>query len=273
MHTSDIHLQRFADFQPTQFDAKGLGSGEQADWLVLPVSQTRDSGNLEQSNFETAEESLRRVQRRVDSARSKILYKVNRYTVETPVLGVPMYKFAAAMCGEVFYEQASALHLLKVVGLPPVEGETIADFASRLESALETSDFETHRFGHWGPGWFEILVVRPGSACHREAQRIAAALDSYPVLNEEDFSSRSHEASLSNIEQVIGDIERGLDSDEGDDWDREQLASEVFSWLWEHEQRECESHDDHGAYPSEASVQRALEALGYLTFEAEKNAE
>lgn len=50
------------------------------------------------------------------------------------------------------------------------------------------SDHERHRFGHWGPGWFEILIVRPGTAAHRKAQEIAVALENYPIL--EDLSMR-----------------------------------------------------------------------------------
>ena len=31
-------------------------------------------------------------------------------------------------------------------------------------------DFEVHRFDHWGPGWFEIMIVRPGSQAEKEAE-------------------------------------------------------------------------------------------------------
>lgn len=47
-----------------------------------------------------------------------------------------------------------------------------------------TDDHETHRFGHWGPGWFEIILVRPGSPAHKEAAELACALASYPVLDD-----------------------------------------------------------------------------------------
>lgn len=45
-------LQRYADWSPTGFDARGLGLPDRADWLVAPVILTRDSGPMEQSNFE-----------------------------------------------------------------------------------------------------------------------------------------------------------------------------------------------------------------------------
>lgn len=46
----------------------------------------------------------------------------------------------------------------------------------RLESALAKVDansesHEVHRFGHWACGWFEIAIVKPGSACERAAKR------------------------------------------------------------------------------------------------------
>jgi hypothetical protein len=54
-------------------------------------------------------------------------------------------------------------------------------------------DHEAHSFNHWGPGWFEIMLVRPGSACETEAEEIEGALSDYPVLDEEDYSRRTHD--------------------------------------------------------------------------------
>lgn len=49
---------------------------------------------------------------------------------------------------------------------------------------------ERHTFGHWGPGWIEIIVVNPNApdAVITEAGGIAASLESYPVLSESDYS-------------------------------------------------------------------------------------
>lgn len=45
------------------------------------------------------------------------------------------------------------------------------------------------RFGHWGPGWYELLLIHPDDApaiaCAEEWQR---ALEDYPVADEEAFS-------------------------------------------------------------------------------------
>lgn len=54
-------LKRYGDWQPTQFDPKGLALDEQQDWLVLPVIRTRDSEALELSNFATVENNLEEV--------------------------------------------------------------------------------------------------------------------------------------------------------------------------------------------------------------------
>lgn len=54
-------------------------------------------------------------------------------------------------------------------------------------------DHETHRFGHWGPGWIEIILVRPGSKAAGVAQECADALVDYPVLDDDDFSERETE--------------------------------------------------------------------------------
>jgi hypothetical protein len=73
---------------------------------------------------------------------------------------------------------------------------TESNFHSALKSlGGEGDDVEVHRFGHWGPGWFEIILVRPGSPAEREANDIEAALSDYPVLDDSDFSDREHEAA------------------------------------------------------------------------------
>ena len=59
----------------------------------------------------------------------------------------------------------------------------------------EHNDHETHRFGHWANGWFELVIVRPGSSCATEAESIEGALSDYPVLDEDDFSERETEAA------------------------------------------------------------------------------
>lgn len=104
----------YRSFVPTCFD-NHITLEDRETWLVAPVSQTRDSEALEQSNFATC---------------------------------------------------------LEILG---GESETV----------------EVHRFGHWGHGWFELILVDPSR--RDEVEAIADRLENYPVLDEEDFSRREWE--------------------------------------------------------------------------------
>lgn len=53
---------------------------------------------------------------------------------------------------------------------------------------LNGEDYEVHRFGHWACGWFEIIIVRPDTACAKDARDTETALANYPVLSDEHFS-------------------------------------------------------------------------------------
>jgi hypothetical protein len=50
-----------------------------------------------------------------------------------------------------------------------------------------------HRFGHWGPGWFELILIQPGTKQAEEAERLESCLADYPVLDEQDLSAREWE--------------------------------------------------------------------------------
>jgi hypothetical protein len=59
------------------------------------------------------------------------------------------------------------------------------------DAALE--DWEIHRFGHWGPGWFEIVIARPDSVAARLLADLECALADYPVIDDTDLSEREQE--------------------------------------------------------------------------------
>lgn len=72
---------------------------------------------------------------------------------------------------------------------------------SNFDNALEllggeSDDVEVHRFGHWGCGWFELIIVRPGTPAADIAHDIETRLENYPLLNEEDVSQREWDAYL-----------------------------------------------------------------------------
>ena len=111
---------KYQDFAPTQFDPKGLGLDDRQNWRVAGVSRTRDTGPLDESNFECT---------------------------------------------------------LKALG-------------------GESRCVEVHRFGHWGPGWFEIILVSPTAKKKNEIlDEIEAALANYPIVDEMDWSERDFEAA------------------------------------------------------------------------------
>ena len=112
----DTDMRRYSEFQPTGFDLKGYMLDDQQNWYVVPVSQGRDSGPFEKSNFAAAVEIL-------GGERDDIM--------------------------------------------------------------------EIHRFNHWGPGWFEIIIVNPDDKnIMKLAMEIEASLAAYPILDDMDFSQR-----------------------------------------------------------------------------------
>jgi hypothetical protein len=110
-------FERYGDHSPTAFDHNiNIDDDEtvRSNWFVMPVSRTRDSGPLDNSNFAT---------------------------------------FLAGLGGE-------------------------------------SEQVEVHRFGHWGPGWYEIIIVHPEADCLKPAYDMARSLENYSVLDDEDFSRR-----------------------------------------------------------------------------------
>ncbi len=112
------------------------------------------------------------------------------------------------------------------------------------------NDYEEHCFNHWGPGWIEIILVRPNSAAHKKAIEAEFALSDYPVLDDEDLSNREYEDFLESweswasgdfVEEIIGYRRDSLTEDEID-WlegaDPDQILrvyEEVATdWLYEH---------------------------------------
>jgi hypothetical protein len=64
---------------------------------------------------------------------------------------------------------------------------------SNFEAALkilggESDTCEVHNFRHWGPGWFEIILVHPNR--EQKVKKIEESLEGYPLLDEDDFCER-----------------------------------------------------------------------------------
>jgi hypothetical protein len=66
---------------------------------------------------------------------------------------------------------------------------SLSNFAAALNILGDESEtLEVHRFGHWGPGWIEIILVHPSRK--DEIETMEESLSDYPVLDESDFSER-----------------------------------------------------------------------------------
>lgn len=72
----------------------------------------------------------------------------------------------------------------------------------------ESETVEVHRFGHWGPGWFEIILVAPGTEAEKKAEEIEALLENYPVLDDEDLCEREHVAAAEVWKNCYSPAER-----------------------------------------------------------------
>jgi len=67
-----------------------------------------------------------------------------------------------------------------------------SNFACALQRlGGESDNVEVHRFGHWGNGWFEIILVAPNSGNFSNmAYAIEGQLSNYPILDRDDYQER-----------------------------------------------------------------------------------
>ena len=81
----------------------------------------------------------------------------------------------------------------------PLDQSNFTIFLKELGGESET--VEVHRFGHWGPGWFEIIIIDPEDmAAMSAAYDCAGALQNYPVLDDSDLFERENAAELESWE-------------------------------------------------------------------------
>lgn len=162
--------------------------------------------------------------------------------------------------------------------------ESNADMiAKELEPFMEGDDPDViaEHHGHWACGWVDGYAIRVYRYTHipgdgfadggcaytmEECREITPAfkrwcelqeaLSDYPVLDEEDYSRREYDATLENISSEGGCL---VPANGPEDW-----VSQVFSWLWDNNQRAVENRDDQGGYPSREEIKEALLDLGLI---------
>jgi len=64
------------------------------------------------------------------------------------------------------------------------------------------NDHQIHNFGHWACGWYELILVRPDSPCHKLATEFMCSLADSCLLDEDDHSEREHDAVCQYWEQM-----------------------------------------------------------------------
>ena len=132
---------------------------------------------------------------------------------------------------------------------------------SNFDAALammggEGDNCEVHRFGHWGCGWFEIIIVKPDTPTAATAEEIEEALENYPVLDEDDWGKREYEAY---VENVISACTPMLTDGEPDNW-----VDEVLCYLDENELGEASRQNPEQCGLSDDDAREALSVLGYI---------
>ena len=189
-------LPAYRDWAPTSADLRGLALPDKQDWLVLPFLRHRDSGVLDNSNFEAALDALR-------------------------------------------------------------------------EADPEEEDFEAASFGHWGRGWFEILLVRPGSAAAKKAETLARQYEDYPVLDEERLSELESEAEGESWESWgREDFRKALDKAHPDYGFDDSTNEELDQWY-----RDSEVQVEHTDEGPRFFVERAARALDFEDDEGDEDEE
>lgn len=89
-----------------------------------------------------------------------------------------------------------------------------SNFATALQMLGGESDtVEVHRFGHWGPGWYEIILIAPDSAAETIGAEVEERLDSYSILNDTDLAEREYDAAAllwehANVRERLEYIDR-----------------------------------------------------------------
>ena len=63
----------------------------------------------------------------------------------------------------------------------------------------EGADHEVCSFNHWACGWFEVVIVRPGSKVEVAACEVLCGLADYPIVSEDHFSSLEFDEHCDNI--------------------------------------------------------------------------
>ena len=91
---------------------------------------------------------------------------------------------------------------------------------SNFQSALkmlngESDTVKVIRFSHWLCGWIEVILIHESDKeSIDKGNEIEKALESYPILDEEDFYERESERR----EEILEEIRKDIANECGDQW-------------------------------------------------------
>lgn len=120
----------------------------------------------------------------------------------------------------------------------------------------------------WLVGWREGFRIRVFNKkgeiteAFKAWYEINGRLAEYPVLDEEDFNSKEFEATLENIDEIIGDVTRSYEDYELNITDK--TPHEVWEWIWDNDDSQLQSVDARGGWPDDDVVERALWTIGAI---------
>lgn len=136
-----------------------------------------------------------------------------------------------------------------------------------LESECDSEEWEILSCNHWAVGWVEHISFKvinedgKPTTTFIKLMEFFKKLEDYPVADEMDYSNREYEAKLESIRynfpsdlEVIGELP--------EDWE-----SEVFSWLWDNDQKAL---DDNDGYIPEDAIREALLDLEFAKEEEDE---
>jgi len=113
--------------------------------------------------------------------------------------------------GELYYDYYVLLSRCRDSGL--VEE---SNFQSALKMLNGESDtVKVIRFSHWLCGWIEVILIHESDKeSIDKGNEIEKALESYPILDEEDFYERESERR----EEILEEIRKDIANECGDQW-------------------------------------------------------
>ena len=97
----------------------------------------------------------------------------------------------------------------------------------------DDDDYELMSWNHWACGFFDMIVVKPGTMAHVLMCKVETSLESYPALDEEDWMRREHDEHHDMVHEECVSLVNGLFHNELDE-----------TWLAQYAETHIDNIDD-----------------------------